>query len=300
MPGRRLVCAGGAVLDLKLHLYAPSVPGTSNPAIATTSFGGVARNVAEGLAGLLAGTDVAVELVSAIGDDAAGTALVAHLAARGVGTGAVRVFPGQVSAQYVAVLEPDGNLTIGTAAMGVLDLIDATALDAAWPRDGWLFCDGNLSGEVLAFVLDRARQSGTMVVFDGVSTAKVARLPADLHGLGLLSCNRDEARAWLRHHRIPIGDDEDDVTLGRRLHAAGAEAVLLTRGAAGLVVIDAGQAHEVAAVPADPVDVTGAGDALIAGTLAALVLGLDLAEAAGFGAERAARTVESEHSVLPA
>ena len=300
---QRVVCAGGAVVDLKLRLDAPSVGATSNPGSASTSFGGVARNVAEGLAGLLAGSGVPVDLVSAVGDDPVGVALLADLRRCGIGAEQVQVLPGEATAQYVAVLEPEGDLTIGAAAMGVLDRIDVAALDAAWPEGGRLFCDGNLSAKVLEHILVRAREGTTPVCFDAVSTHKVVRLPADLRGLGLLCCNTDEARAWLAHHGLAGGLIEDDVMLACRLQAAGAAAVLLTRGEAGLIVVEAGvdgvRVEEIPAVPAVPVDVTGAGDALIAGTLAALIRGAALPDAARAGAERAARTVESPHSVLP-
>jgi len=294
----RLLCAGGAVVDLKLRLHAPSVAGTSNPASASTSFGGVARNVAENLAALLAGTGVDVELLSAIGDDAAGAALLAHLAGHGIAIERVLTLPGEVTAQYLAVLEPGGDLTIGAAVMDILARIDVPALDAAWPAEGWVFCDGNLSADVLAHALERGRGTGTSVAVDAVSTAKVTRLPADLRGLALLSCNRDEAQAWLAHHGRAL--DRSDADLAQALLAAGADAVLLTRGAAGLVVATEDGVEAIAAVPAVPVDVTGAGDALIAGTLAALIGGADLVTAAKAGAERAARTVESPQSVLPA
>jgi pseudouridine kinase len=311
-----VVCAGGVVVDRKFHLAAASVAGTSNPAEVSTSAGGVARNVAENLAGLLTGpgtgpgVGVGVEVVSAIGDDDAGAMLLAGLSRRGIGVRHIRVWPGDATAQYVAVLEPGGDLTIGAAAMAVLDRIDVAALDAAWPDDGWLFCDGNLPADVLAHVLTRARGgsgakggSGAMVVIDAVSTRKVTRLPADLRGLALLCCNRDEARAWLAHHGRDRCDSPslmvDDVSLARRVQAAGAAAVLLTRGSAGLVVVEGESVTEIPAVAAVPVDVTGAGDALIAGTLAALIAGAGLPAAARAGAERAARTVESRHSVLP-
>jgi pseudouridine kinase len=303
VPRGRVLCVGGAVVDLKIRLDAPSVPGTSNPGTASTSFGGVARNVAENLAGLL--SEAAVDLVSAVGADGPGSSLLQHLRGCGIGTEHVAVLPGETTAQYVAVLEPGGDLVIGTAVMAVLDRIDRAALDAAWPRaspsrpgPSWVFCDGNLSATVLAHALARGRTEETPVAVDAVSTAKVTRLPADLHGLALLSCNRDEARAWLSHHRraAPAGDD---VALALALTGAGAAAVLLTRGAAGLVAAEGDTVAQIPAVPAAPIDVTGAGDALIAGTLAALIGGTDLVTAAKAGAERAARTVESRHSVLP-
>jgi pseudouridine kinase len=331
--GWQVVCAGGAVLDRKFHLVAASVAGTSNPAGVSTSAGGVARNVAENLAGLLAGSGFRVELVSAVGDDEAGATLLAQLSERGVGVRHVRVRPGEATAQYIAVLEPGGELTIGIAAMAVLDRVDVAALDAAWPVAGRLFCDTNLARPVLAHAVRRARADGTRLAVDAVSALKVVRLPADLRGIDLLSCNRDEAAAWMSAHGRPVGGT--DPQLAARLQAAGAACVLLTRGAAGVVVADREGVHELPAVRADVLDVTGAGDALVAGTLAALILadpsprpdpqpgpgpgpesqppadsqprpdpqpGPDsqrLLEAVRAGIQLAARTVASPHSVLP-
>jgi pseudouridine kinase len=294
------VCAGGAVMDRKFHLAAPSVAGTSNPAEVSTSSGGVARNVAENLAGLLAGYDVQVDLVSAIGDDDAGATLLAHLRERRVGTGSVRIHPGESTAQYVAVLEPGGDLVIGIAAMAVLDRVGEADLETAWPEDGWVFCDTNLAAPVLAGALRLAREQATPLAVDAVSTVKVIRLPAELTGIALLSCNRDEARAWLAGHQQEVAGS--DTELAARLQAAGAAAVLLTRGAEGVVLADRNGVRELPAVPAEVVDVTGAGDALVAGALAALIIAEprhDLESAARAGIELAARTVASDHSVLP-
>lgn len=358
------------MLDLKYRLSAPPVAGTSNPASAGTSFGGVARNVAENLAGL----GVQVALVTAVGDDAGGLALAAHLRARGVGVAQVERRPG-ATAQYVAVLDPAGDLVLGIAAMDVLDEITADRIESAWTgdpgtgdldpepdggsRDGgtagehcgtaaadWLFCDANLSAGVLADVLQRAGSAGLPVAVDAVSTPKATRLPADLSGIAVLSCNADEARTWLRHHggsRVDpnrVGEarvDDDSVTdglvadgladdgpvdggpvdgdrvdddrvdarrvddglaLARRLRNAGAGGVLLTLGAAGVVVAQGDGERWLPAVPAAALDVTGAGDALIAGTLAGLLAGGSLADAVAVGTALAAHTVASPQSVL--
>ncbi|MCD5313875.1 PfkB family carbohydrate kinase [Kineosporia babensis] len=251
----------------------------------------MARNVAENLAVL----GIPVELLSSIGDDGAGQGLLAGLRARGIGTAHVAVLPGETTAQYVALLGADGELVMGAAVMAVLDRITVEQLRAAWPSDEseWVFCDGNLPAPVLQEALGKPNP----VAFDAVSTHKVLRLPRDLSGLALLSCNRQEARAWAAHHGVPR--PSDDRAMASVLLEAGADAVLLTRGVQGLVVAGPGVLAELPAVPAQPIDVTGAGDALIGGTLAGLVRGADLIEAAQAGAERAARTVESELSVLP-
>ena len=56
-----VICIGGAAVDRKYRAVEALTPATSNPASGTTSFGGVARNVAENLAnlpGLLEGQQV--------------------------------------------------------------------------------------------------------------------------------------------------------------------------------------------------------------------------------------------------
>jgi pseudouridine kinase len=56
----------------------------------------------------------------------------------------------------------------------------------------------------------------------------------------------------------------------------------------------------VPALPAEVVDVTGAGDAAVAGTLYGLLRGHDLATAARYGQAAAALTLACEQSVSPA
>lgn len=305
-----MVCIGGAVLDRKLHLLAPAVPATSNPARSASASGGVARNVAENLLRL----GLPVALVSRVGADDAGAALLAHLTGLGGDVTAVTVVAGASTAQYVAVLDPGGGLVIGVADMAVLDGIAPADVDAAWPAgsnpagsdpagsdlgagSAWVVADCNLAPRTLARVLERACASGVPVAVDAVSTPKVVRLPADLTGVGVLFCNHDEARALLGAH----GHDDtgDDAQLALRLRATGAGAVVLTRGADGVVLAGPHGVRQVPAVPATVVDVTGAGDALVAGTVAALAAGRCLPDAVALGTLVAARTVASERSVVP-
>jgi pseudouridine kinase len=244
--------------------------------------------VAENLARL----GVAVRLVSRVGEDEAGRAIRARLAAAGADVSFLPGSPGFATAEYVAVLDPDGELVIGVAAMDVFTAISAHDLDRALD-DGAerLFLDCNLPVQVLEHGLAAGAAAGVPVAVDAVSTAKVTRLPADLSGVDVLFCNGDEARAFL-------GDAScDDVAAAARLVEAGAGAVVLTQGADGLLTADADGVFEQAAVPAEVVDVTGAGDALVAGTLAGLLGGRSLGGAAAAGAHLAALTVASRDSV---
>jgi len=85
------------------------------------------------------------------------------------------------------------------------------------------------------------------------------------------------------------GDDRDTaLALGRRAVAAGAGMAVVTRGRRGSLAVGA-TVIEVAAEPVDVVDTLGAGDALIAGVIAARLRGMDPAQALAEGAAAAAR-----------
>jgi pseudouridine kinase len=231
----------------------------------------------------------------------------------------VREVASAASAEYLAVLDPDGTLVLAVAAMDVLDHVDALDVETAIRSDApqWVFLDCNVSPDVLKAAIDVARSAGALVAADAVSAPKSVRLTGLLAGLDVLFCNGDEAAA------LAAGSGHDAEVLTRRLLAAGARRVVLTAGERGAWVGEnlgssaaepaVGQSAVgesavgesavgecvtwVPAQTASVVDVTGAGDALVAGTLAGLVGGKVLADAVRGGARLAALTVASRESV---
>jgi pseudouridine kinase len=287
----RVLCIGGAAVDRKYRALDAIRPATSNPVHSERSFGGVARNVAENIARL----GVKTSLASILGKDENGRALLDDLDRLGIGTHFMAVSDEHATAEYVAVLQPDGELALGLANMTIFEGLTPALLRKVEPdfQTAWLFADCNLPSETLHALVDIAHRQSLTLAIDAVSTPKVARLPRDLTGVGLLFLNLDEARAYLGE---PEATSEEAAA---RLRACGAERVVLTLGEAGLVVADQTGAHQVSAVRAKITDATGAGDALIAATLVALLKGRPLTEAARLGTAAAALTVESTASVRP-
>jgi hypothetical protein len=104
---RPILCIGAANLDRKLRAK-PLVMGTSNPAGAVESFGGVARNIAENLARM--GAPVA--LITAVGNDSSGRALLAQPIPSASTRAAALTLDDAASGTYTAVLDrrrPDGR-----------------------------------------------------------------------------------------------------------------------------------------------------------------------------------------------
>jgi pseudouridine kinase len=288
----RVACVGGATLDRKYRAVDRLVPGTSNPAEGRTGFGGVARNVAENLVRL----GVATALVTAVGEDEAGASILRHLQALGVDCGGVLRAAGRRTAEYVAVLEPQGELARGLADLEVLSLLTPEVLGRAWPLltgASWVLADCNLPAATLAHLVARPSRAGFRLAVDGVSTPKVVRLPDDLSGVDCLFLNLDEARALAA---APSADAEGATRL---LLRRGAGAIVLTRGGEGALLATAQGLAAIPAAPAAVVDVTGAGDALVAGTLALLAAGADLPRALDGGVAAAALATETDLSVHP-
>jgi pseudouridine kinase len=92
-----------------------------------------------------------------------------------------------------------------------------------------------------------------------------------------------------------VGEGEGDIA---RLHALGFANVVLHRGGAGARASDGAAAVEVAPVPVSAIaDVTGAGDAAVAGLVCGLLDGRSLAQSARLGQCAAAIKLSSAQSV---
>ena len=306
-----VVCFGGANVDRKLRMLAPVCAGSSNPASAREGFGGVARNVAENLAR----SGVPVRLLTAVGDDGAGRALLDDAARRGIDIGMTEVVAGALTGSYTAVLDTDGSLHIGLAHMDLCERLTPAWLAerAACGRDAALVvADLNLPTDTLAALIGAASAEGAPpLVLVAVSEAKMRRLPGELnggvnggvngrlHGVRLLVLNRGELTAWAQTEDLAEGV--------AALQTAGVQDVVVTRGAEGLSHTVAGGGLAFVAAPVVPagavVDVTGAGDALAAVLCRALLTGEVAAQGWSPACERAlaraALTVQSASTVAP-
>ena len=287
----RVICIGGATVDRKYRTREAVQLRTSNPVTSERSFGGVARNVAENIARL--GTKSS--LVSILGQDENGQAIRANLMSLDIDTQHVATSRDHATAEYVAVLDPSGDLALGLADMAIFEALTPSFLHRVWPdlSGSWIFADCNLPSPTLHELIGLARQGSPMLAVDAVSALKVMRLPRDLTGVGLLFLNQDEAQALLG---MPGALPHE---LAAALLERGAARVVLTLGEAGLIAMDSAGRIRGEAIPVQVVDATGAGDALIAGTLVAMLEGRSLVDSVRMGTVAAALTLESPHSVRP-
>lgn len=287
-----IICIGGANIDRKLRTLASLQMGTSNPAEQRETPGGVARNVAENLARL----GLATQLITAIGDDAAGRALFEHAAAAGVATQGSLIASDAITGSYTAVLDDSGQMLLALAAMPLAARLTPEFLRRSSGQRAQAtltVLDLNLPADSVALLIQEARERGTALLAVAVSAPKMDRLPSDLRGLQCLILNQGELQA--------LGEQPSVEQALAALHERGVAQVVLTLGAAGVICSQAGQAPQTLPAPAVSVlDVTGAGDAFAAGLCAGLHQHPeDLARACRLGLQLAALTLQTEATVHP-
>jgi pseudouridine kinase len=301
IPGARpIACIGAANLDRKLRSLATLTMGTSNPARQDESFGGVARNIAENLARLGA----PVSLTTAIGDDSSGRALLAHAEAAGIDTRGTLELHKTCSGTYTAVLDDHGEMMLALADMALYDRITPDFLVNRQPRraaPALTVADLNLPRETLEMLLVESGREATPLVMVAVSQPKMARLPIELRGLRLLILNQGELETRVG---APLHSDADFAAACGHVREQGAQDVIVTRGAAGVLFTRAdGRLGRLAALSeqhADIVDVTGAGDAFAAAVCWSLFHGSeDLELACRRGLKLSAMTLGCEETVCP-
>ena len=314
----RVIVVGSVNEDLLVH--AP-IPAPGETVSARRDFarlpGGKGANAASAAARLGAPT----WLVGAVGDDAAGERALAELRAAGVAVEQVVARADAATGQAIVVVDDDGEnaIVIAAGANGTIDdamVTRGVAAALAVPGDammtrgvaaalavpGGATAPGSVAVRAMpggATVPGAARAPGPAapsvpgavlltnleIPLDAVAAAARA---ATAHGLRFVL---DPAPAQpLPPSLIPPGavivPNEHELTqLGRtpeQLLAAGAEAVIVTLGAAGADVYAAGESDPPSRVSAphiNAIDTTGAGDAFRGALAAALAEGAELLDA---------------------
>lgn len=283
-----ILTIGGANFDIKAKSFAPNVSATSNPSTITTSPGGVARNIAHNLARL--GADVA--LIANIGNDMQGRTILDATRKAGVDVSRVRATAANTGT-YIAILNPNGELVTANSDMRAVDTITPDVI-ASYEADirgaGYIIADCNLPLDTLRALTATAWKK---LFIEPVSVPKSEKLKHMLEDgpIFMASPNLDQ----VEH----LTGTRDLVPAVQRLHAMGMMQVIIHAGPDGAYVSDGKTITHAPPNLAGPIiDVTGAGDAAVAGLVFALAQGKSLEEASHFGQTTAGRVVASAQSTL--
>ena len=161
-----------------------------------------------------------------------------------------------------------------------IDQISRSLTDAYW------FIDANLPENLLQQVAVHA--SSGQLIANAVSNTKAPRLRSILPTISYLMLNRGEAISLTGRD-----NQTSNTQLITALLELGANDIVLTDGGRDLLIATGENVKHFTPADVDVLDVTGAGDALTAGTTAALVRGYPLIEAIPVGLAAAKLTLQS-------
>lgn len=284
-----VLCIGDVMLDViaRINVSPQKINyGSDTASRISTSSGGAAGNVAA----WLTRTDARSTIVSHVGDDPAGSAIVAEFDALGVAHGEL-VIPGETSGVVVVLVDSSGERTMfpdkgANSRLTIADLPDLSTFQAVY-ISGYALLNPLARDGVLEMVA-KIKADGIPIYFDPASVGSMKDV------------TDKELHTWFSLMDVLLLNEEESIYLTGSVDIERAldylldfsEVVVIKRGSAGAIAKARGfDSISVAAVATTVVDTTGAGDSFAAGFIASFSKNRDLTAALQAGGELAAGCV---------
>ena len=170
---------------------------------------------------------------------------------------------GATSSSYLSIHGPDGEMQLALNDMALLESLNAAQLsqrDGVMSRSTALIIDANLSINALEYLFHVHGDSTILV--DPVSSVKASKLVPFLNKIHTLKPNKLEAELLSGK---TIEKDSDLPLVAETLHNKGIRQLLISLGSEGAYSSADGKGRFIPASAVQVNNVTGAGDALMAG-----------------------------------
>ena len=258
VPPQPITVIGGANVDIQGKPQAKLLMADSNPGYIQSSLGGVGRNIAENLSKLQLGT----RLITAVGDDKEGEMVKDNARALGIDMELSITSAEQQTSTYLYVLDEQGEMVVAVSDMSIVGCLTPDYFKKLITRidhSPYTVIDANLPQKTIEYLAENLAK--TRLVLDPVSIAKAGRCKAVLGKFFAVKVNKTEAEALTG---LRLGSPDDIAEAARMMMAEGIERVFITLGAEGVYYQDKDEGFFRAAIKADAVNATGAGDVFTA------------------------------------
>ena len=295
--GQPVLVLGAAGIDVVGRLEADLQPAASNPARIRRSYGGVARNIAENLARL----GQPARLITVLGNDAAGDDILEHTAAAGVDVSAVLRTNDYPTGFYMGIIDKGGKLQLAMDDMRLLGELTSHYLkeqEALFKSSSLVFVDANLPVKTLRSAASLAKRAKIPICADTAAFTLAERLVKFLPKYYLVTANSKEAGV-LTGLTFEASDRNAAMEAARLLVNQGVRIALVTLAEYGVVYATSETTGHIPAIRTRISDPTGAGDAMTAAVLFALLNDIDLDDAIRLGVSAASLTLKHPGSVYP-
>lgn len=284
-----VLCIGDVMLDViaRINVSPQKINyGSDTASRISTSSGGAAGNVAS----WLTRTDARSTIVSHVGDDPAGAAIVAEFDSLGVNHGDL-VIPGETSGVVVVLVDSSGERTMfpdkgANSRLTLADLPDLSHFQAVY-ISGYALLNPLARDGVLAMIA-KIKADSLPIYFDPASVG------------AMKDVSDKELHAWFSMMDVLFLNEEESIYLTGSVDIERAldylldfsQVVVIKRGSAGAIAKVRGfDSISVPAIAKSIVDTTGAGDSFAAGFIASFLQSHDLTAALLAGSELAAGCV---------
>lgn len=259
-----IVVVGGCNFDIYATSHKPLLAADSNPGMVYTTPGGVGRNIAENLARL----DSPTCMLTALGNDAFGDAIVKQAETIHLDLSKALRLPHASTSVYVCINQNDGDIAVAVSDMDICEEINPAYLQSCedvLQAAEIVVADANLSKETLTYL---SAHYGQKLCVDCVSGPKAEKLLPLLQDVYCIKANRAEAEIISGVH---VNTDKDAAVAAEKLHAKGIHWVIITLGESGAYVSNPNHSCAMPLMPGETSNTSGCGDAFFAGAIAALV-----------------------------
>jgi sugar/nucleoside kinase (ribokinase family) len=282
----KILCIGDIMLDVTAVIGKPIVEGLETRASISTFGGGAAANVAS----WLVAANTPSYLITRVGDDAAGKAVLDQLDQLGVAH-SDKVVAGKNTGVVIVIVGNGGERTMfpdsgANAGLGVSDLPELSQFGAVY-LSGYPLINPQSNPGVLEIV-EVLRKEKLPIIFDPATVGVllevgVARVRQWLEFMDVVVLNEEEAQ-FITGFANPIEAAADLLKI--------VPTVVIKRGSNGALAQQRdGSLIQIPALPTTVVNTTGAGDAFAAGFISVWAQDGQLADALAAGAKLAAECV---------
>ncbi|WP_142415717.1 carbohydrate kinase family protein [Hathewaya massiliensis] len=288
-----MLVLGASVVDIFGFCVENYIKCNSTPGRVKMSFGGVCRNIAENMARV----GVKTKFISILGDDEKGSSMIQHSRYIGYNMSDSLVLKGESTPTYMAILDERGEMVSAVADMKSIDKISPEFIDSkseVIENAEYTILDTD-NPAILEYILKKF-YGKTKFILDPVSACKAEKVKALVKYFHTIKPNRYEAEVL---SGIKINGIDDLKKVVKYFHSLGVKNVFISLDEEGIFFSDGEKMGQFKAEDVEVKNVTGAGDAFVAGIGYGYINGLSIEDTVIYAITMATITILHEDTIHP-
>ncbi|MCT4595351.1 MAG: PfkB family carbohydrate kinase [Anaeromicrobium sp.] len=284
---------GGSNMDISGFPHNKFLLNDSNPGNIKLSLGGVGRNIAENLSKL----EIDTKLISPMGDDIYGLKIMEECKKSGIDMNHCLFLRDHPSSTYLSILDENGDMLGAIASMDILDKMSIDFIREKQhiiKNSNVLVLDTNIPADTLYYIASNFKD--VPIFIDPVSTAKALKIKDFIGLFHTIKPNKLEAETL---SGIKINNNDDLERVCDYFLEKGVSQIFMSLGNEGVYYADMNTKALLPPLDTHVINVTGAGDAFMAGVIHSYVKGYEIKKQALIGSAAASLALSHENTINP-